>query len=242
MQNDSDSPVSEEEQICVGYITAKILSPTHKRKTYEVNSTSEDWFVILEVNGAKTRFKIDSGSQINIIPKKDYQLLKNEFRLKPTRTRLQRHLYPSTRKMCSTNSKQKQHIGCPNICNRHWRLSSPRTKNQCSYAPIKKSSQHLKERTCFLLEILKLFWGTRDITWVSSHYNGPKYKTHHKPTTQSTTCPQTETKTGAAMNDSAWHNCSCQWSHRLGSLSCSDRKTQWQHMSLFRPSKSKQGN
>ena len=45
-------------------------------------------FVTLEVNGTKTRFKIDSGSQANIIPKKDYQLLKNKPGLKPIRTRL----------------------------------------------------------------------------------------------------------------------------------------------------------
>ena len=37
MQNDSDSPSSEEEQIYVGFITAKTQSTIHKRKTYEVN-------------------------------------------------------------------------------------------------------------------------------------------------------------------------------------------------------------
>ncbi len=71
MQNDSDSPSSEEEQIYVGFITAKTQSTIHKRKRYEVNSTSEGWFVTLEVNGTKARFKIDSDSQVNIILKKD---------------------------------------------------------------------------------------------------------------------------------------------------------------------------
>ena len=45
-------------------------------------------YVVLEVNGTKTRFKIDSGSQVKIIPKKYYQLLKNYPGLKPIRTRL----------------------------------------------------------------------------------------------------------------------------------------------------------
>ena len=45
---------------------------------------SEDSLVTLEVNGTKTRLKIDSGSQVNIIPKKDYQLLKNKPGLKLT--------------------------------------------------------------------------------------------------------------------------------------------------------------
>ena len=49
-----------------------------------MNSTSEDRLVSLKVNGTKTRFKIDSGSQVNIIPRKDYHLLKN----KPGSTRL----------------------------------------------------------------------------------------------------------------------------------------------------------
>ena len=47
---------------------------------------SEDWFVTL--NGTKTGFKINSDSQVNIIPKKDYQLLKNKSGLNPTRTLL----------------------------------------------------------------------------------------------------------------------------------------------------------
>ena len=72
MQNDSDSPASEEEQTYVGCITANKQSTTYKQKTYKINSTSEDWFVTLEVNGTKTSFKIDSGNQVNIIPKKDY--------------------------------------------------------------------------------------------------------------------------------------------------------------------------
>ena len=53
-----------------------------------MNSTSEDWFVALEVNSIKTKLKIDSGSQVNIIPKKDYQLRKNKPELKPTNTKL----------------------------------------------------------------------------------------------------------------------------------------------------------
>ena len=69
MQN--GSPASEKEQTYVGCITAKTQWTTHKWKTYEMNLTSEDWLVTLEVNGTKTRFKIDSGSQVNIIPKKD---------------------------------------------------------------------------------------------------------------------------------------------------------------------------
>ena len=85
MQNDFDSPASEEELTYIGLITVKTQSTTYKRKTYEVNSTSEDWLVTLEVNGTKTKFKIDSGSQVNIIPKKDYKLLKNKPGLKPTR-------------------------------------------------------------------------------------------------------------------------------------------------------------
>ena len=86
MQNDCDSPASEEEQTNVGCITAKTQSTT--RKTYEVSSTSEDWFVTLEVNGIKTKLKIDLGNQVNIIPEKDYQLLKNKPELKSTCTRL----------------------------------------------------------------------------------------------------------------------------------------------------------
>ena len=89
MQNDPDSPAYEEEQTYVGCITAKTRSTIHKRKTYEMNSMSEDWFVTL--NGTKTGFKINSGSQVNIIPKKDYQLLKNKPGLKPIRTRLTAH-------------------------------------------------------------------------------------------------------------------------------------------------------
>ena len=56
-------------------------SQLHKRKT---NSTSENWFVILDVNSTKTRSKIDSGSQVNMIQKKDYQLLRNKHGLKTT--------------------------------------------------------------------------------------------------------------------------------------------------------------
>ena len=40
------------------------------------------------VNGTKTRFKIDSCSQVKIIPRKDYHLLKNKPGLKPACTRL----------------------------------------------------------------------------------------------------------------------------------------------------------
>ena len=88
MQNDSDSPASEDEQTYVSCITAKRQSPTHKQKMYGVNSSSKDWFVTLEVNGTKTRFKIDSASQVNIISRKDYHLLKNKPGLKPTHPRL----------------------------------------------------------------------------------------------------------------------------------------------------------
>ena len=87
IQNDFDSPASEQEQTYVGCITPKTLSTT-QTKIYEVNSTSEDWFVTLVVNGTKTRFKNGSGSQVDIIPKKEYQLLKNKTGLKRTRTRL----------------------------------------------------------------------------------------------------------------------------------------------------------
>ena len=45
MQNDSDSPTSKEEQTYVDCITAKTQTIKYKRKTYEMNSTSEDWLV-----------------------------------------------------------------------------------------------------------------------------------------------------------------------------------------------------
>ncbi len=53
-----------------------------------MNSTSDDWFVTFEVNGTNSRFKVDSDNQVNIIPKKEYQQLKNKPGLKPTCTRL----------------------------------------------------------------------------------------------------------------------------------------------------------
>ena len=84
----TDPPVSEDGQIYIGSITAKTQSPTPKRKTYEINSTSEDWLVALAVNGTRTISKIDSGSQVNTILMKDYHILKNKPGLKPTRTRL----------------------------------------------------------------------------------------------------------------------------------------------------------
>ena len=68
--------------------TSGILSILKYRSVNPINSTPEDWFVTLKANGTKTRFKIDSGSQVNIILKKDYQLLKNKPGLKPTRIRL----------------------------------------------------------------------------------------------------------------------------------------------------------
>ena len=55
----NDSPASEDEQTYVSRITTKTQLPTQNKK-HEVNSMSEDWFVTLEVNGTKTRFKIDS--------------------------------------------------------------------------------------------------------------------------------------------------------------------------------------
>ena len=85
--NDSDSQAFEDEQTYIGSITAKKQSTTRKRKAYEVNSMSEDCFFTLEVNGTKTKFKIDSGSQVNI-PRKSYYQLKIKPGLKPTRTKL----------------------------------------------------------------------------------------------------------------------------------------------------------
>ena len=44
--------------------------------------------VHIAVNDTRTRFEIDKGSQVNIIPRKDYHQLKNKSGLKPCRTSL----------------------------------------------------------------------------------------------------------------------------------------------------------
>lgn len=75
MLNDSDLPVSED----VVNITTKTLSPTYKRKT------SEDCLVTLAVNGTRLKFKIDSGSQVNILSN---QLTENKSGLKHTHIKL----------------------------------------------------------------------------------------------------------------------------------------------------------
>ena len=205
MQNDSDPPASEEDQTNVGCITAKVQLTIHKRKTYEVNSTSEDWFVTLEVNGAKTRFKIDSGSQVNIIPKKDYQLLKNKPGLKPTRRGLTAYngtSIPVLGKCAVQIPHKNKTYEVPIIVTDTDAYPILGLKTSADMHLIKKVPSFSKGEPVFLSKF-KLTWGTRDITRLSPHYNGPKYKTHHKPTTQSTICHQTETKTGAATNDSA---------------------------------------
>ena len=52
--------ISGRTTLCRLHHSQNIVNNTHTRKTYEVNSTSEDWFVTLELNGTKTRFKINS--------------------------------------------------------------------------------------------------------------------------------------------------------------------------------------
>lgn len=61
-------------------------STTNKKEinNYKINATSEDWNVNLEVNGTDIEFKIDSGSQVNILPTKDYQRLLKRPNLKST--------------------------------------------------------------------------------------------------------------------------------------------------------------
>ena len=146
MQNYSESPVAEEEQTYVGCIKSKTQSITHKWKIYEVNSTSEYWFVTLEIKRTKKRFKIDSGSQVNIIPKKDYQLLKNKPGLKPIRT------------------SSTAHNGTSIPVLRKWTVQIPHGNKtydmpvivkplQCWHAPNKNSCQYLKVGTCFPLKM-----------------------------------------------------------------------------------------
>ena len=132
-------------------------SPTHKRKTYVMKSTSEDWFVTLEVNGTKPRFKIDSGSQVNTIPRKDYQLLKIKPGLKPHRKRLTTYNGTSIPVLgkCAVQILYKNNT-----------YDVPIIIADTDASPI------LGLKTSF-----PQFWGTRDISKVSPYYNGSKYKT-----------------------------------------------------------------
>ncbi|CAH3172749.1 unnamed protein product, partial [Porites lobata] len=47
-----------------------------------------EWSVILESNGTNINFKLDTGSQVNILPKKEYSKLIHKPKLHPAKVKL----------------------------------------------------------------------------------------------------------------------------------------------------------
>ena len=86
-QEDSEFSSSDDEKynFSIDCISAN-SSPTDRKdfNNYKVDATSMDWTVNLNVNRTKIDFKIDSGSQINILPMKEYIKLLDRPKLKPT--------------------------------------------------------------------------------------------------------------------------------------------------------------
>ena len=49
---------------------------------------SGDWNVMLSTNGTNVTYKIDTGAQVNVLPKKLFYSLSNRPKLKPTAVKL----------------------------------------------------------------------------------------------------------------------------------------------------------
>ena len=50
--------------------------------TYSVNTlTEDDWLIAIETNGSIIPYKIDTGAQVNILSKADYQRVKQKSKL-----------------------------------------------------------------------------------------------------------------------------------------------------------------
>ena len=172
-----------------------------------VNSTSEDSFVTLEVNGTKTRFKIDSGRQVNIIPKKDYKLLKNKHGLNPTLTRLTA-CYVNSIPVLGKWSVQIPHkdkiYDVPIIVADIDTSPILRLKTSADMHLLKRDLSISKEEPVFFSKFKNSFGELGSLPG----YNHITMDPNKKPII-SLPCPQTETKKRAAMIGPAWHNCSC---------------------------------
>lgn len=83
--SDFSSTDDDKSKMFVDCISSK-SSATNKKdiNNYKINASPEDWNVNLEVNRTDIVFKIDSGSQVNILPTKDYERLAKRPNLKST--------------------------------------------------------------------------------------------------------------------------------------------------------------
>ena len=70
---------------------------------------SGDWNVILSTNGTSVTYKIDTGAQVNVLPKKLFYSLSNSPKLKPTAIKLsiQWVKYPRNWKMHCQHEAQE---------------------------------------------------------------------------------------------------------------------------------------
>ena len=110
--------IADEQEFFIGEITSSSPQPLES-SVYSVNTETTDleWTIHLETNGTPIKYKLDTGSQVNLLPKSAYLRLRQKPQLHPANVKLTAYNGTSipVAGKCILNLLNHDHVNTPTL-------------------------------------------------------------------------------------------------------------------------------